>query len=184
MKKDFKQEIEIPEGIEASLDGKMLKMKKGNDSVEKKIPIEIKIDGKNIILEATNSGKKEKKMINTYLSHLKNMVEGLREKYEYHLQICAVHFPMNVSVDKTNSTVIIKNFLGEVKPRISKIAPNAEVKIEKDIISVSSSDKDAAGQTAANIENATRICDRDRRIFQDGIFITKKEKGRGLKKIR
>ena len=37
---DFKQEIEVPEGIEIILDGKMLKLKRGSDSVEKKIDVE------------------------------------------------------------------------------------------------------------------------------------------------
>lgn len=178
------QEIEVPEGIEIISDGKMLKLKKGSDEIEKKIAVGLRVDGRKIVLEAKNSGKKEKKMINTYASHVKNMVAGLGKKYEYKLQVCAVHFPMNVSVDKAKNIIVIKNFLGEVKPRVANILPNTEVKVEKDIITIHSIDKDAAGQTAANIENASRICARDRRIFQDGIFITQKEKGRGLRKAR
>ena len=77
-----------------------------------------------------------------------------------------------------NNELIINNFLGEKVPRKATIFPNVEVEIKGNIIKVSSIDKEAAGHTAANMEKATKVKKRDRRIFQDGIFITKKEKGR------
>jgi len=70
--------------------------------------------------------------------------------------------------------IIIKNFLGEKIPRKAKILPNTSVEIKSNQIIVSSSNIEFAGQTAANIERATKIKKRDRRIFQDGIFIIEK----------
>lgn len=79
---------------------------------------------------------------------------------------------MNVSVEKGN--VIVKNFLGEKMARVARILEGSEVKVNGDEIIVTSVNKETAGQTASNIEQCTRVTNKDRRIFQDGIYITQK----------
>ena len=48
-----------------------------------------------------------------------------------------------------------------------------EVQNKVDVI-VSGADIEKVGQTAANIERSCKIRKRDRRVFQDGIYITSK----------
>jgi len=79
---------------------------------------------------------------------------------------------MNVKI--VDDKIIIKSFLGETTERVAKIASGAKVDIKGSKITVSSENIESAGQTAANLEKATRLTGRDRRIFQDGIFITSK----------
>lgn len=175
MKKNLREEVEIPEGAEVAIEGNMIKLKLGNVELKRAFKgiIVKKEDGK-IVVMADNATKKEKKLINTTISHIKNMFTGLKGKYIYKLQICSVHFPMNVSVDKANKELIIKNYLGEKYPRKAKILSNVDAKVEKDIITLESNDKESAGQTAANIERATHLNNRDRRRYQDGIWIVSK----------
>ena len=78
---------------------------------------------------------------------------------------------MSVSVDKNR--VIIKNFLGEKTPRSAKILEGINIKVEGFDVIVTGIDLEKVGQTAANIESACRITNRDRRVFQDGIYIYK-----------
>jgi large subunit ribosomal protein L6 len=175
MKKDLKQEIEIPAGIEAEIESGVIKIKKGKNEVARKFNgISARKEGNNIIISAESATKKEKKLINTISAHVRNMINGLEKNYIYKLQICSVHFPMNVSVDKAKNELIIKNYLGEKHPRKAKILDNVSAKVDKDIIILESFDKEAAGQTAGNIERATHLNMRDRRRFQDGIWITEK----------
>lgn len=175
MKKSITEKLEIPEGIEAEVAGKEIIIRKNGKEVKREFEgFEVRKEGKEMILSHNRATKKEKKLIKTFKAHIMNIFSGLNKKYEYKLQICAVHFPINVSVDKAKKIVIIKNFLGEVKQRLAKIIDGVEVKIEKDIITVSGEEKEPVGQTSANIERAARITNRDRRVFQDGIFIIEK----------
>ena len=182
MNKNLIREIEIVEGVEVSINGNEFIIK-GNGKESKrdfdigKIQISVVGGGesgvgKKIVLSAKGASKRESKMIGTIWAHLKNMVKGVGENFVYELEICHVHFPMNVKAD--GNTITIKSFLGETTERKAKIMDDVSVDIKGNKIMVTSSDIEAAGQTAANLEKATKLTGRDRRIFQDGIFITKK----------
>ncbi|MFH1500690.1 MAG: 50S ribosomal protein L6 [archaeon] len=173
MKHKITEELEIPEGVNVSIEGGQITIEKeGNKAVRKFEGISIKRNNGKLILYTEKGTKREKKLIMTFKAHIKNMVRGLTEKFVYKLKICSVHFPITATVEGPN--FIIKNFLGEATPRKAKIIEGVEVKVENENITVSSNNIEPAGQTAANIETATRVTGRDRRIFQDGIFITEK----------
>lgn len=175
MKKEFSQEIEIPNGVEIKKEGRKVIVKGKTGEVSKeftfgKLKFEAK-DGK-VILSYPIATKKEKRMINTITAHIKNMIAGAENKFEYKLKICSSHFPINVEVK--GNTILIKNFLGEKTPRKCSLPTGAEIDVAKDIITIKSSNREIAGQAAANFENATVVRNRDRRVFQDGIYITQK----------
>jgi large subunit ribosomal protein L6 len=171
MHEDLIEKIEIPENVEVSIDGG-ISIKGPKGTLKREFPISMRKDGNFIILEAKNATKNKKKLIKTARAHINNMIRGVIEGYEYLLQICSVHFPITVTADK--ETITIKNFLGETTPRKAKIVPGVQVKIEGDIIKLSSPNIESAGQTAANLETATKIRKRDRSRFQDGIWIINK----------
>lgn len=175
MRKDFSQEITVPEGVDVKKEGKTIFVKGSNGEASKefnfgKLKFEKK-DGK-IVLSHASSTRNEKRMINTISAHLRNLINGVQNKFEYKLKICSSHFPINVEIKGNN--VLIKNFLGEKTPRKCTMPKGAEVEVNKDIITIKSSNREIAGQASANFENATKVRNRDRRVFQDGIFITSK----------
>jgi large subunit ribosomal protein L6 len=167
--------IEIPEGVSVDIDGNLVKITRGQEKVERRTSYPAIKEGSKIIIGCEKPTKKDKRLIKSTSAHLKNLLSGLGEKYVYKLQICSVHFPISAAVK--GEDFVIKNFLGEVKERTGRILDGVNVKVEKDIVTVESADKEKAGQTAANIERATKITKRDRRIFQDGIYIIEKQKG-------
>ncbi len=174
-KKSIVENIEIPEGVTITLDKGLIsfKGKKGESSENCFDPmIEIKQEDKKLIISSKVVSRTEKRKIKTFKAHILNRFKGILEPFIYKLKICSGHFPMNVSLAKDE--IEIKNFLGEKVPRKVKIKPGAEVKLEGDLISIESVDKNLAGQIAADIEQLTRIRNKDNRIFQDGIYIIEK----------
>lgn len=175
MKKELFQTIEIPEGVTVSIEGNDVKVKGNEGEISKKFSfgrLDIKKEGNTITIGNKKATKTEKKLMNTLVAHLNNMLKGVQEKFEYELKICSGHFPMTVKQE--GSKVIIKNFLGEKINREVKINEGVDIEIKGEMITLKSMDKEKAGQTAANFEHATVIKGRDKRIFQDGVYITKK----------
>jgi large subunit ribosomal protein L6 len=177
-RKDIYAQIPFDGGITAEIKDGHIILHKNNQTLKRVIErkLQTKIENNMIIIETKKSTKKEKRIFGTLKAHIKNMIKGLNEGFKYKLQIANVHFPMTATFDKAKSVVIVKNFLGEKKDRIIPIAKGVDVKINKSEIEVTSFDIEHAGQSAANIEKGTKVRKRDRRIFQDGIFITHKPK--------
>ncbi|MFH0808007.1 MAG: 50S ribosomal protein L6 [archaeon] len=175
MNKDLERSVEIADGVLVSVDGRQFVVKGNGKELMREFEIgkiKVEVKGKQVVLVAKAASKREAKMMGTIWAHLKNMIKGCGEDFVYELEIANVHFPMNVKVE--GDKVIIKSFLGEKVAREAKIVGDVKVDISGSKITLTGSDIEACGQTAANLEKATRLTGRDRRIFQDGIFITKK----------
>lgn len=175
MKDDLRREIELKGGVTAQLVGSLLKVKGPKGEVSRAFvhpKVNISIEGNKVVLFIAKGTKREKTIIGSFESHIDNMVKGVQEPYVYKLKICSGHFPMSVTV--AGQELIIKNFLGEAVPRKVELMKGAEVKVVGEEIVVTSADIELAGQTAAKIETACKVTNRDRRIFQDGCYIFQK----------
>ncbi|MFC2162935.1 50S ribosomal protein L6 [Candidatus Altiarchaeota archaeon] len=116
--------------------------------------------------------KKQMAIMGTIKSHIQNMMLGVTEGFTYRMKILYSHFPMKVQVQGNH--VVIDNFLGEKHPRNAEILSNVKVEVKAPEVTLTGIDKEAVAQTAANIEQATKIKNLDPRVFQDGIYIIEK----------
>ena len=99
-------------------------------------------------------------------------MHGLGADFTYKMEVVYSHFPMTVAVK--GNIVEINNLAGAKHPRKAKIRGNTKVEIKGKNLTITSQNKEDAGQTTANIEQATKIKGKDIRIYQDGIYITEK----------
>ncbi len=171
------EEIEIPDNVSVEVNGKVVKVKGPKGEVTRDFSharkINIKVDNNKVIVETFFARRKEKAIVYAIVAHIRNMITGVTKGFRYWLKIIYSHFPITVKVE--GDKVLIINFLGEKAPRVAKIVGNAKVKVQKNDVIVEGINIEEVGQTAANIEQATKIRGFDRRVFVDGIYIYKKE---------
>ena len=175
MVKEIARTIEIPEGVSVSLTQNLFTARGPKGTVERKLwypGIKIEPREGEILVDAESSRKEQKAMVGTFTSHIRNLITGVNEGFECKMTIVYAHFPMQVKVE--GKTVIIGNFLGEKKPRVAKILGETKVKITGNEVFISGINKEDVGQTAANIEQKTKIKRFDPRTFQDGIYIVQR----------
>lgn len=180
MKKDTEKIVLLPEGFTAELKDHILTIKGNGKEVHREFPlnrVKIAVKGNELKVYAKDATKRQLTTIGTTVAHISNLIKGLENDFEYVLEVCNVHFPMNVKVE--GEKLVIKSFLGEKAPRSAKIVSGVKVDVKGSTVTVTSPYIEKAGQTAANIEKAARLVGRDRRIFQDGIFLTSKN-GRAI----
>lgn len=175
MKKQTTQSIEIPSDVNVKVEGRTIVLTKSGKELRRNVSnpdVSIAAADNKIMLSFRKNNKRTRAMINSLQAHIQNMLAGFKEDFVYEMEICNVHFPMTVKVE--GNLLVINNFLGEKVKRIAKILPSVTLEIKGSHIVLSSHDLEAVSQTAANIEKATNVPKRDRRVFQDGIFMISK----------
>src|SRR5512136_2152130 len=166
------RKVTIPKGVKAQLDGAQLRVNgpKGQMSRNVRFPqVTVTCDGNEVTITTESRRKEITAMVGTLEAHTKNMIRGVTEGFEYRMKVVYSHFPIQLKVQ--GNKLEIANFLGEKKARHARIEQGVTAKVGNDEVILTGIDRELVGTTAANIEHATHIRDRDPRVFQDGIYM-------------
>lgn len=169
--------VAIPDQVNVQVDGRTVKVKGPLGSLSEDLshlPVSLSVDQNQVKLETVWPRKREVGMLGTAAAHVRNMIRGVTQGYRYDLKTVYAHFPVTVKVDEKAKALKIENFTGEKTPRWAKIVPGAKVTVKGEEISVEGVDLKSVSQTAANIQDSTKIKEKDLRVFLDGIYISGK----------
>ncbi len=172
------QVVELPQGVTASLAGRTLSVKGKLGEAKKqfdKINVHLAVDGGKVTVSPFSTKRKDNVIVNTVVSLVNNMVTGVSKGYTYRLKVVYAHFP--ISVKTKGDEIHVENFVGERSPRVAKVVGACKVSVDGDDIIVKGVSVEDVGQTAANVELATKIKRKDQRIFLDGVYIYQKGEG-------
>ncbi|EMA44133.1 50S ribosomal protein L6P [Halococcus saccharolyticus DSM 5350] len=125
-----------------------------------------------VVVESDADDAKTNATVSTFRSHIANAFHGVREGWTYEMEVFYSHFPMQVRAE--DGDVVIQNFLGEKAPRRTAVHGDTTVEVDDERVTLSGPNKEDVGQTAADIEQLTRVSGKDTRVFQDGVYITEK----------
>ncbi len=143
-----KQIIEIPNDVTVEVADFIVKVKGPKGQLERKINNKVTVaveDGKVTVDVAKKEDKKERSLWGTFASHIKNMIAGVTEGFKKELEINGVGY--RVSMQGAD----LKVEAGYSHPVIFKMPENVKAETEKNIIRLTSIDKELLGDTAAKI---------------------------------
>jgi large subunit ribosomal protein L6 len=172
-------EVEAPASVMIKKEGNLIQVKGTLGTVKKdftKLPATVTVEGNKVTIKPYGTRKRDLAVTNTARSIITGMIKGVEKGYTYKLKIIFAHFPISVKV--RGKEVHVENFFGERSARVSRIigdATKASV-VGEDVVIQGPSLEDVS-QTAANIEQSTKIKGKDQRVFLDGLYIYSKEEG-------
>ena len=169
------ERIATPSGVTLKLEGDEVLVSGKLGALRRRLRhprVSLAIDGGELRIRSDLPNRREKAVVGTFAAHVRNMIVGVTAGFTYKMKIVYAHFPMKASVKGTE--FVIENFLGEKAPRRAPILGETKVVVQGDQVLLTGMNVEDIGQTAANIEQATKIRGFDPRVFQDGIYITSK----------
>lgn len=165
--------FEIPAGVTIAREGDNFVVKGAKGELTRRMyhpAIAFAVEDGAVTISTESTRRSVRALIGTYNALLKVMSKGVVEGYEYRMKVVFNHFPIQVKV--AGDRVEIGNFLGEKQARYAAIVPGVTVKVQGDELVLTGINRETVGNTAANIEQACKVRNRDPRVFQDGIYIT------------
>lgn len=174
----FENSVPIPEKVKVSLAKHMLHVEGPLGKTHKsfrKIPVSIEIKDSKVVVKAQGERKRDYAILNTASSIIRNMCQGVIEGYTIKMKIVYAHFP--ITVKTKDNLVLVENFQGERAPRTAKIQGKTKVVPKGDDVTITGHVLQDVSQTAANIQQLTRVKNKDHRVFLDGIYVFENKKG-------
>ncbi|MDQ1325437.1 MAG: ribosomal protein [Campylobacterota bacterium] len=142
-----KRPVTVASGIEVSLDGTTLVAKKGN--LEKRLEtygrVGISIDGNEVTFSRAGDGKQDSAFWGTYRALFDNIIIGLDQGFKKSLEINGVGYRAAIEGNA------LKLQLGYSHDILYPIPAGVDISVEKNVISISGTDKQVIGQVAAEI---------------------------------
>ena len=172
---ESRSRVKIPEGVTVRLEGRTVKVKGPKGELSRALTtsrVEVSLDEGHVVVRCALPRRAEKAAVGTFASHVKNLMDGVTKGYEYRMKTVFAHFPIKTTVK--GDQFVIENFLGERSARKATIEKGVKVESKAEFVTITGIDLEKVSQTAANIEKATKVRNRDIRVFQDGIYIIQK----------
>ncbi|HEX2065604.1 MAG TPA: 50S ribosomal protein L6 [Candidatus Thermoplasmatota archaeon] len=169
--------IPIPQGVTVTVakDSNHTTVKGPKGTLQRpfrSLSVKVRMDGDAVVVHKELPRRKEKAMAGTYAAHIQNMMKGVTQGWTYQMKAVFNHFPIKMTLH--GDEFHVENFLGERAPRVAKVIPGVKITVKGADVTLEGVDLAAVSQTAANIEGCTKIRNKDIRVFQDGVYITKK----------
>jgi large subunit ribosomal protein L9e len=170
--------VDIPEGVTVTIKSRQVTVKGPRGTLVRDMrhqPMEMDVKNGKIRLTKWTATKSEIACLQTFASHIENMMVGVTRGFRYKMRFVYAHFPINVGVEQAGKMVEVRNFLGE--KRVRKVPMRADTKAQistgvKDEIVLEGNDVEAVSQTAADIHRCAKVLQKDLRMFLDGIYVS------------
>ena len=182
----FSESTEIPGDVNVKIAGNNLITIKGPNGgpITKDFShargIKIAIEDNKLKYSSHFPKKNTVALAKTIINIINNLIVGVQTNYKYVCKVCYSHFPCSVRADEKEKMLYVENFLGERAPRKTKYLDNVNIKVDGDDVYLVGPDKEALGQTAANLKRCCKIRKKDPRVFQDGVYLYKKQIGENI----
>lgn len=172
--------MEIPEGVTVEISNRKVKASGPKGTLEEDllhIPCTIELEKGQVRVGASWPRKAEIAMVGTAAARIRNIIKGVNSGFTFKMKVVHAHFPVTLKVIDKERKFLIENFTGEKTARIVPIVGDSKVKVSGDEVIVQGISLQDVSQTAANIEQSTKIKDKDQRVFLDGIYVFEKKEG-------
>ena len=142
--------VHIPDGVDVKVENNLVSAKgpMGSESVQIRDEIEVKIDGKEIILTRKNDDRKSRSLHGLSRTLVQNVVTGVKEGFTKKLEIQGVGYRAQMQGSAINLQLGYSHPVVIEPPQGIKIAVEANTKI-----TVTGSNKQMVGDVAAQIRS-------------------------------
>ncbi len=142
-----KKQIKIPEGVEIKIENGRVAVKGPGGELEKKFPegLDVQIQDGSVLVAPVKGGDKNSEIWGLGRALLALMIKGVSEGFEKILEFSGVGFKAQVNGENLELN------LGFTNPVVIKAPKGITFQVEKNLIKVRGTDKEAVGQVAALI---------------------------------